>query len=59
MPYLLREAGRLEALTGDTAAAIGAYRHYLVLRTAPEPVLQPEVEGVRRALARLTEKRGT
>ncbi len=50
---LLREEGRLAALTGDRRGAIEAYRRYLALRTDPEPSLVPEVEGVRRALARL------
>jgi hypothetical protein len=55
-PYLstyLREEGRLAALTGDTAAAIKAYQHYLALRSNPEPVLKPEVERVRSELAGL------
>lgn len=46
----LREEGRLAALTGDTAAAIKAYRHYLMLRPDPEPSLRPAVERVRREL---------
>jgi DNA-binding SARP family transcriptional activator len=50
----LREEGRLAALTGDTVAAIRAYRHYLGLRSDPEAAVQPRVEEVRRALARLT-----
>jgi hypothetical protein len=53
LPAFLREEGRLAALAGDTAGAIRAYQHYLVLRTDPEPVVQPEVDEVRRALARL------
>lgn len=53
MTSFLREEGRLAALTGDTAGAIRAYRHYLGLRYDPEPVLRPEVERVRRELARL------
>jgi serine/threonine-protein kinase len=52
----LREEGRLAALTGDTAGAVRAYRHYLGLRYDPEPVLRPEVERVRHELAAL-EKR--
>lgn len=52
----VREEGRLAALTGDTAGAIRAYRHYLGLRYDPEPSLQPEVERVRRELARLEQK---
>lgn len=49
----LREEGRISALTGDTAAAIRAYRHYLGLRYDPEPRLRPEAERVRREVARL------
>jgi TolB-like protein len=53
MSTFLREEGRLSALTGDTAGAIRAYRHYLALRRDPEPALQPEVERVRAELAAL------
>lgn len=57
LPYFittfLREEGRLSALTGDTVSAIRAYRHYLGLRFDPEPRLVPQVERVRRELARL------
>jgi hypothetical protein len=53
MTTFLREEGRLSALTGDTAAAMRAYRHYLGLRYDPEPRLRPEVERVRRELAML------
>jgi hypothetical protein len=49
----LREEGRLAALTGDTTAAIRAYRHYLALRTDPGPALRPAVEAVRAELAKL------
>jgi hypothetical protein len=49
----LREEGRLAALTGDTAGAIRAYRHYLALRYDPEPSIRPEVQRVRQALAAL------
>ena len=55
-PYLstyLREEGRLAALAGDTAGAIGAYQHYLALRSNPEPALMPQTEQVRAELARL------
>ena len=48
-----REEGRLAALNGDRAGAIRAYRHYLALRSAPEPGLGPEVERVRAELQRL------
>ncbi len=49
----LREEGRLAALTGDSAGAVRAYRHYLALRSDPEPALQPAVEAVRAALGKL------
>jgi hypothetical protein len=48
-----REEGRLAALTGDTVAAIRAYRRYLALRGDAEPRLQPRVRQVRGALAAL------
>jgi tetratricopeptide (TPR) repeat protein len=50
----LREEGRLAALVGDTTGAIAAYRHYLALRSDPEPSLRPRVEAVRTELAGLT-----
>ena len=53
----LREEGRLAAITGDTAGAVRAYRHYLAIRRDPEPSVRPEVEGVRQALARLEARR--
>jgi TolB-like protein len=49
----LREEGRLAARLGDTAGAIRAYRHYLALRSDPEPSLRPQVDSVRADLARL------
>jgi hypothetical protein len=49
----LREEGRLAALTGDRAGAIRAYRHYLALRSDPEPSLRPAVDAVRAELAKL------
>jgi tetratricopeptide (TPR) repeat protein len=55
----LREEGRLAALTGDSAGAVGAYRHYLTLRAHPEPALRPGVEQVRAELARLEGGRGS
>ena len=51
------EAGRLAELAGDTERAIDQYSRYLTLRTNPEPSVQPEVDEVRRALARLTGER--
>jgi serine/threonine-protein kinase len=55
-PYLaiqLREEGRLAALAGDTESAIRAYEHYVRLRANAEPRLRPQVDAVRRELARL------
>ena len=49
----LREEGRLAAMTGDRAGAVRAYRHYLALRSDPEPALRPAVEAVRAELATL------
>ena len=49
----LREEGRLAALSGDTSGASRAYRHYLALRSDPEPALRPVVEAVRAELAKL------
>jgi tetratricopeptide (TPR) repeat protein len=49
----LREEGRLAVLTGDTAGAVRAWRHYLVIRSDPEPRLRPGVDSVRAALAKL------
>jgi hypothetical protein len=50
---LLREEGRLAALTGDRDGAIRAYQHYLRLRAGAEPGLQPQVRQVREELAKL------
>jgi DNA-binding SARP family transcriptional activator len=50
--------GRLAAETGDTAAAVHAWKHYLALRAAPDPAMRGEVDGVREALARLEAKSG-
>lgn len=55
----LREEGRLAALLGEREAAIRAYRHYLTLRSDPEPVLAADVERVRAELARLTGESGS
>ena len=49
----LRDEGRLAAKIGERDAAIRAYRHYLALRSAPEPELQGEVDSVRAELAKL------
>ena len=48
-----REEGRLAALAGDRDGAVRAYRHYLALRSAPEPSLREEAERVRAELERL------
>jgi hypothetical protein len=50
---LLRDEGRLAAITGDSAGAIRAYRHYLALRANPEPVLLSEAAQILQELARL------
>lgn len=54
----LREEGRLASLVGDRDAAVRAYRHYLTLRSEPEPVLMEEVELIRAELGRLTGEAG-
>lgn len=46
--------GRLAAEVGDTEGAIRAYRHYLALRSDPDPTLQAQPDSVRAALAELT-----
>lgn len=59
-PYLstyLREEGRLAALAGDTAGAVGVYQHYLALRSDPEPPLRAERDSVRAEVARLVGER--
>lgn len=53
----LREEGRLAALTGDREGAISAYRHYLILRSDPEPSLRPQAAAVRAELERLQRQR--
>lgn len=49
----LREEGRLAALAGDREGAIRAYRHYLALRSDPEPALRADAARVRAELTRL------
>jgi hypothetical protein len=56
LPASLRLEGRLAALSGDTAGARRAYRHYLALRSDPEPALRPQADSVRRALAALSSR---
>jgi hypothetical protein len=55
----LREEGRLAALTGDSAGAIGAYQHFLMLRPDPEPEMRRENEQVRGELAKLMRYQGS
>lgn len=49
----LREEGRLAERVGEHEAAIRAYRHYLTLRSDPEPSIRPQATQVAAALARL------
>jgi hypothetical protein len=49
----LREEGRLAALTGDTAAAVEAFRQFLALWADPEPRLVPRRDSIRAQLAKL------
>jgi hypothetical protein len=49
----LREEGRLAALAGHRERAIDAYRHYLALRTDPDPSLRAEADRIRQELVRL------
>ncbi len=59
LPYLssyLREEGRLAALTGDREGAIRAYRHFLALRSDPDPALAAEVARVHAELDVLLKK---
>jgi serine/threonine-protein kinase len=55
----LKEQGRLATLTGHRAEAVRAYRHYLILRAAPDPALVPDVATVRAELARLLRERSS
>jgi hypothetical protein len=54
----LLSGGVMAARTGDQDGAIRAYRHYLALRTDPDPELVPEVERVRAALDELLAEHG-
>ena len=49
----LREEGRIAASLGDRDRAIRAYRHYLALRSDPDPSLVPQAVEVRRELVRM------
>jgi serine/threonine-protein kinase len=53
-----RVEGRLAALLGDTSGAIRAYRHYLSLRSNPEPRLRVEADTVRTELDALLHRAG-
>jgi tetratricopeptide (TPR) repeat protein len=53
----LSEEGRLAARLGDRAGAIRAYRHYLALRSDPEPALRAERDRIRAELERLERDR--
>jgi hypothetical protein len=53
LAVIAREEGRLAALAGDREGAIRAYRRYLAIRVDPVERLKPEVESVRKELARL------
>jgi hypothetical protein len=53
---LVREEGRLAALTGDRDGAVRAYQQYLRLRAGAEPRLQPQVAQVREELGRLLQE---
>lgn len=57
MSTLLREEGRLAALTGDTARAVSAYRQYLAFRSNPQASLKPGVDSIRAQLAALEWKK--
>jgi serine/threonine-protein kinase len=54
VPAYRREEGRLAAVLGDTAGAIRAYQHYLMLRDDPDPGSKAsEVDSVKVHLAQL------
>ena len=53
----LREEGRLAAIVGDSAGAIRAWRHFLILRADPEPSLRAQRDSVALALASLERPR--
>jgi serine/threonine-protein kinase len=50
---LLVHEARLSSITGDTAAAVRAYSHYLALRQNAEPSRRRQVDQMRSELARL------
>ena len=49
-------AGRLALLAGDTSAAVSAYRHYLAIRTDPDPLFLNDVLRTRKTLSSLASK---
>jgi tetratricopeptide (TPR) repeat protein len=48
------EQARLAAMLGKRDEAIQLYRHYLALNEAAEPSMKPQLDRIRRDLARLT-----
>ena len=52
----LREEGRLASKVGDREGALAAYRHFLALRSSPEPALERDTEFVRAEIRRLEGK---
>ena len=50
---LLRQEARASARAGDRERALRAYRHYLALRSNPEPSMRPEVDQMRAEFQRL------
>jgi DNA-binding SARP family transcriptional activator/tetratricopeptide (TPR) repeat protein len=52
----LHEEWRLATLVGDTAGALRAGRHYLALRTRPDPHLRETVRRVRAEIVSLLER---
>lgn len=56
MPYLglqLREQGRIAVRAGDRKRAVRAYEHYLGMRSTAESSVMPQVDSVKRELARI------
>jgi hypothetical protein len=49
----LKEEGDLSAILADTAGAVRAYEHYLILRDAPDDLARPQVDSVRASLRAL------
>jgi hypothetical protein len=59
LPGYLKEEGELAAQIGDTARAIKAYSHYLLLWNDPDPgPMQSQIDSVRTALDALLRTRG-